>query len=69
MKDRLDALQMVSQFTKWIGPTCLSLLSRECTEEQRHVGKEIGVVIIRRIGMYYLCFTYILVSAVSFVFS
>ena len=62
-------IAMVSQFTKGIRPTCLSLLSRECTEEQRHVGKEICVVIIGRIRTCYLCFTYTPVSTVSFVLS
>ena len=44
-------------------------LSRECMEEQGHVGnREIGVVIDGRITMGYLYFTYIPVSTLEFCF-
>ena len=49
-------------FTSYI----FSLLLRRCTEEQWHTGNiEIGVVIHRRVRIWYLCFTYTPVPTVS----
>jgi len=51
-------------FTRYV----FSWLLRKCTEEQGHAGNiEIGVVIHRRIRVWYLCFTYTPLPTVSLI--